>query len=519
MVTTRSQEKKTQETPRSSISQTGLAVSAATPTPFDHTHSPRYFTPATSKPARTYPKDTLSGVAAHTDKASLKEETVLDEASAKEQGQPDDAAVVSHGQNIAVIIPSQPKLAKSADDKRPSKAAEQTETLASVVGELSPNTTSTQLPERPKAAEVYFTPMTTHKRKRFDGEGEDVDDSVSTPLQEQTPSRPGGVVNHEVPDSEADEDDDAPEVLSSKAAARQALQTPNPISRSSRRKRTRTDPTVTASSKADAERAEDQGDLSLSKGVEHSKEAQIAPPAERDTTNSSKEVLDIFPATSARPETPRLDTTPAGTDTNVTGQAPAPTASSEPAPHTPLDTHSDDQGNKEVSPVLQGVDASTASGPRVTDIRKGDREDTHPHKDETDQPPADADDAAAELPSPSSTATRAENAGQPSDVPAAATTTTTTTTITTAIATTVPTAQITSTVRGVDGAPASARHPLLHPRAAHTIPKRPKQQLTRLLPEVKPKASSLQEYRGRLLNRHPRTTKWGNQRRVRFVGA
>ncbi|EXJ89196.1 hypothetical protein A1O3_02262 [Capronia epimyces CBS 606.96] len=486
MVTTRAQEKKIHETPKSSASQNGSLVVTATPVPSGD--SPGYFTPATSKPARIVTQPTLL------EQLENDGNEAMQEAPTPQASQGDDSQLV-------VEIRSQPPSEEenSAGGDVPSKAWPTDEEKIPSVSDGEPaSDINTELPQRPKAPELYFTPMTTSKRKRFDGDG--ADDSTLEPesLQEQTPNQPGRE-DSEIPETE--DEDDAPEVLSSKAAAQQALSTPIPPSRSSTRKRKKTSvnadagvATSTLGNDSTPKQVGTERDFaSLSQPLEaaprgQSDETPIEMPAELIST-SSHGALENPPA----PLTPGEVPAPLfGTHQENTDAA---TASSS------IDTAQVDQAApvKALSDVQEEMPSAVSGDPIPdpeivdADVRMDDWQGSQDVNDGSAVAGSNAQIKSDDVHIPSYTPTTSSQQKEKDVVPDLE------------IATDVAM----PTVQAESASSASGRDRF----ASQTRPKpRPSR-----LPAPQAKATSLQNYRESLLNRHPRTTKWG-PRRARFVG-
>ncbi|EXJ95234.1 hypothetical protein A1O1_00354 [Capronia coronata CBS 617.96] len=491
MVTTRSQEKRIQETPTSSASQNGRSLFTATPTPSGN--SPSYFTPATSKPARTSTFHVLSDDG----RRNILKDTV------SQQNGPSLEADVPRGQHVEVVIPKQSQKGNAANGHDfPVKGSPANGARSSPVsGAKLLSDMNAELPERPKATESYFTPMTTNKRKRFDSEGLDDSTFDLTGLQEETPSQPGGV-NLEVPDT--DGENDAPEVLSSKAAARQVLGSANPFSRSSRTKKNKTakapEASVTPSESGAVSppvevRVEKETDeagpstLAVTQTTELSQKDPVAGSTEIGTTNRGDDTVEELPAATATSPGHAPGDTANDTTDNSTGN-----------PNTPLNAG---LATKEEE-VLQALPEPDMSAAGVVEAHTS-KEDHASHQVVNDESPAymypvfdavhDPTDTSAILPE--------QKATSPEEP------------ITTIAASTIARAPekpiAVASINRCEGThPGSVKTTTSSTR---TRPRQPR--LQPRLPDVKPKMTSLQEYRGRLMNRHTRTTKW--QRKATFV--
>ncbi|KAL2440732.1 hypothetical protein ABEF95_000946 [Exophiala dermatitidis] len=465
MVTTRSQEKKSQETPKSLPSQNGSSMSAATivSTPTRQESSPRFFTPATSKKPRN------SNVT-----------VLIEKAGATETAQQHDVGEGSmQNYHLTVTSPDPPE---TMTPTASAKGLDET-VMHSVDGE--PPSSSAQnpsveinlkLPERLKATEKYFTPMTTNKRKRFNSEGLEDSTQESSIAPEQTPTQTSGQ-RQEVPDT--DDDDDVPETISSKVAAQEALKGRTPPSRGSARKRQKTaiQPTAAATR---SESASKPGSQAEQDGSSHSPSAKLKNGSTEPRISASS-VIDTDVKTGA--DTP-VDT-PLANNNAQGNRADTDLVSTDSTAAAVVSTTNDAETTV---PSVQ-LDAS-ASGGAETGAPEDGRQDNLSTTQANPTVDADSQPETASSILPTSTRVDANN----NEVKR-------------------------FTTAALDSRVQAQRHELSLARTATSAkPSLSRRQVPRMpVPETKAKMSSLQEYRKTLMNRHQRISNFG-QRRVKFVG-
>ncbi|KAJ4512891.1 hypothetical protein HRR83_005233 [Exophiala dermatitidis] len=471
MVTTRSQEKKSQKTPKSlpSSSQNGSSKSAAaivsTPTRQEPESSPRFFTPATSKKPRFSNVTVLIEKAGATDTAKQhdveEEPTRGHQSTATSSDQPETTTPTASAKGLDETV------MHSVDEETPSSSAQNPSVEINL-----------KLPERLKPTEKYFTPMTTNKRKRFNSERLDDSTQESLVVEEQTPTQPGGQVR-EVPDTDDDDDDDAPETISSKVAVRQALKGRTPPSRGSARKRqkTTTQPTTGATP---SESATEPASQKEQDGLSHSPSAELENES-AVTRNSTTSVIDP----DVKPSADTTGDTPFPSNNDQENQADADLVSTNSTAAAVASTTND----AETTVAFVQLDASASVG-----AERGTPDDGRQDNLSTSQANPSVDQDSQPETTPFISAAPIREDANSKEVRR-------------------------FTTAGLDSRDQAQRHELSLARTGTSAkPSRSHRQVPRMpMPETKAKMSSLQEYRKTLMNRHQRTSNFG-QRRVKFVG-
>ncbi|KAK7895087.1 hypothetical protein LTR67_005826 [Exophiala xenobiotica] len=403
-----------------------------------------------------------------------------------------------------------------------------------------------ELPERLKSPSTFYTPGKTpapNKRKRFASEEPEEDsilDTFKTPAEYPR-------THNEIPstEDEDDDDDDAPEVLSSKTTPLKARGAPTTRSgRGSGRKRrkaatdvandsstidvARTHPTPDeALAEAEAEANEGVssdatavGDLVDATRIPSNTTTTNQPIEETDAAISHEEPLAIADPSAAvdsvdDPQSASLEDHPDSLEDTITimsvpestdmdSQRKTAAAAADADKLESMETPVEHMSSALDSAIIPGSAPNADAGPEV------ETEDKVSAPSSTSLPPSQAlpsDSAPASLPEPSGTNLNTTSHSYSEHIPASAIRTT-----------------------SITAKPESHSHSLSNPSLskAKSVMKTSsisarQQPASALLREhlPKPKPTPLQDFRSRLLNRHPRTTNFGppGHKRVKFVGA
>ncbi|KIW49732.1 hypothetical protein PV05_11382 [Exophiala xenobiotica] len=383
-----------------------------------------------------------------------------------------------------------------------------------------------ELPERLKSPSTFYTPGKTpaNKRKRF--ASDEPEDSILETFK--TPAEYPRTHN-EIPSTEdEDDDDDAPEVLSSKATPQKARGAPTRAGRGSGRKRRKAATDVAndasiilESDTVDVARTQPTLDEALAEA-----EAEVNEGVASDATAVGDQVdATHIPTTTTNPP---LEETNAATS-HEAASASADTSAAVDSVDDPQSTSLEDRPEaledtitvKSV-PEAADMDCQRKTAADADKLESTETPDEHlsstPDSATVPGPEAEAEpERETKVPAPSSTITLQE----PSDsapLPEPSATNPTTTSLSSEH---IPTSAIRTTAQK----PQSQSHSNLNKaKSAKTSSISTRQQpASALLHEhlPKPKPTSLHDFRSRLLNRHPRTTNFGppGHKRVKFVGA
>lgn len=408
---------------------------------------------------------------------------------------------------------------------------------------------SETLPERLKAESSPSTPHPINKRKRFSSEELEDTSTIVVEIPAKDARKDANIhAEHDVVEEGDDDDDDdaAPEVLSSKASAQPSLGLGRPPTKSTGRKR-RKMPTKAAEALETGVLSGDTIEVIGAKSGAAAEEATTSPSDDFvSATSVQSEAVEALPVTAvdeANGEIPPSDSE-INFDTNTVTETEGDPNAVElginlnlvrPSELTPdvvaeLDPAAGTEEPQSTSRMDTGADTDALDTTQKEDATVAiDEPDVPTTTTESTGPVESQSHAIPHI--PLSTTEQSDNESHPASTKSTSTSTSITVTAT------APALQPKKTIffdpvdQPTDSTPTARSQPSSSLFITSTRPSKPfpttststskPRRPTQQTPASRPKPTSLQDYRGRLLNRHPRTTNWGapgGLRKVKFVG-